>query len=340
MPAEAVYQIRSSEGLEKNKASDETEARVTVRVLVVYIYYETYLDLENLSFFLKNGVVFDDEHHVPHLRHSAVRYEVEYLFIIHGQVCSLPFPRDPRIHVCRTENRLDLASFFLLFDRQPSHPKPVDPFTYDYIAFLNSSCRGPFLAPSHGRRTWFEIFIHRLLDTDAHMVAPIMQIHEGVQFDNIHHPPSPFCHSYMFMLDRIAVNVLDHHFFQGQIPILKSHIDPSNKAYGCRLEFLLSLTLAVHNIRMTSLLIRNHNVDFLDRANWRVISRPPCPEIPGNYDGIDVHPLEVIFFKNNRRLHQERMLEHSGISKSSADTIDRYTKWMNEKSTAIRFCTI
>jgi len=53
------------------------------------------------------------------------------------------------------------------------------------------------------------------------------------------------------------------------------------------------------------------------------------PEIPYNYDGIDVNPFEIIFVKNIRNTHNLRLLKNSGISNILDKYLSKYIEWNN-----------
>jgi hypothetical protein len=85
---------------------------------------------------------------------------------------------------------------------------------------------------------------------------------------------------------------------------------------------------------INSLLLKYSTINISGKSNWDhtkwTQNKYTCPEIPGNYDGIDVTPFELIFIKNIRRKHRFRSWRHSGLSKTLEKYINTYTRWMKQ----------
>jgi len=288
--------------------------------IIFYLYHEDLESRENLKFFLQHG-----------RKEGGV-----FVWIIHDHHCSIEIPESTESipsKIIRKNNALDLVGFrqviHQLENDQDSHAQLFQPSRYDYVFFMNSSCRGPFLAPSSCVDRWWDIFIRRMQTKNAHLVGPVIE----VPFNSITCPETgqtlqsvPFVHSYMFAMDAEAFSM----FRKKVCPYLQ---DDTPRLTLLAIERYLSAVLLREGLRIDSLLIRYHNTDWLDRSQWIVRPTPrtrvTCPEVPGNYGGIDLSPLEVVFFKNVRRVHEGRSAVSAGISDAVQLMIHRYTEWIN-----------
>ena len=294
--------------------------------IVFYVYHESVQDADNLRFFLRHGLV-------PH---------VHFVFIIHGEECSVELPsseNSPEVTILRRPNTFDLVGFCNVLEEHFSDTIQQ----YGYIFFLNSSCRGPFLSPVITTYSphWTQIFISLLQNTDSHMVAPVIEIPpldiECLDTGHRRHAV-PFLHTYMFCIDHKALHVLREKIF----PLLK--VEGISRTDLLLIERQISACLLFNGLRIHSLLLKYRDVDWLDRRQWNYGKwawgmahtgggrmRLSCPEIPGNYGGIDIHPLEVIFFKNIRQTHDGRRKSEAGISEDTHRILERYTSWLRQK---------
>ena len=281
--------------------------------LVIYVYKEDGNEvLKNLQYFLEHGLIKNSH----------------YIFVINNYHCSLSIPASTLqipITVLRFPNNYDLVSWKrVIFE----YVKVNLLLTFDYVYFLNSTCRGPFI-PIYVKDNWQDIFRNRLLSTNSDACAPIN-----------HNPWSahktydvPFLHSYMFVLTKKAMTyLLSTDFF--------SHITPemSRGDVVMKGEVRMSSLLLKGNMRITSLVIKYKDADWLRKEhlnNKQWVYKNyyyPCPEVPMGYDGCEIHPLEVVFFKNVRNCNENRPRNVSGISSSMALLVDNYTRWFSKKN--------
>lgn len=287
--------------------------------IVFYLYHEDPESRQNLVFFLRHGV----------------KPGSTYVWIVHGHHCSVDLPESTDAipsKIVRKDNALDLVGFRWVVESLNNEDDALfHAGRYDYVFFLNSSCRGPFLAPSTGVDRWEDVFVRRMRSRNAHLVGPVLE----VPFNAIRCPETgqmlssvPFVHSYMLAMDAEAFAVVRDKVFR----YLQ---DDTPRHTLLIIERYLSAALLHAGLRIDSLLLRYRNTDWLDRSQWTVApadrGKLSCPEIPGNYQGIDLSPLEVVFFKNVRRVHEGRNATAAGISPSSRLLVDRYTQWCNEK---------
>jgi hypothetical protein len=195
---------------------------------------------------------------------------------------------------------------------------------FDYFYFINSSCIGPFLPPILDNN-YIEIINNKLTSYD--LVGPIIEYpddNHGYSLLNIDNNKNiPFIHTYMFAVNKSAFLLIQELF--------ENLTD--DKTENIYMERKISSYLLINNKKIYSFLMRFKNVDINDSENWDTSkwnNGLSCYEIPKNYFGMDINPLEVIFVKNIRNSHEHRKVENAGISKDLEIIIDNYSKW-NER---------
>ena len=280
-----------------------------MKTLIVYCYKEEYDTITNLAFFLKHGII-----------HSNNYY---YVFLINNMVCSLDLQETNTIRIFnRNENEYDLPSYkwFIQTMIQES-PTYFDQFGTFY--FLNSSCIGPFL-PTIVEANWIELFNKKLEKTD--LIAPIVEFppdSHGFTMIGIDTTLNvPFLHSYMFGTNASS------------FPLLKNlllEIDSVQQSISINYERKLTSEYLIHGKKIQSLLIAFSQIDINDKSIWNYKlwnkNSITCYEVPENYFGIDINPLEVIFIKNVRKVHSYRNFYASGISRYLYTTLVNYINW-------------
>ena len=135
----------------------------------------------------------------------------------------------------------------------------------------------------------------------------------------------PFIHSYMFGTSNKG--------FEDVCKTLSDITDKSKKEIVINTERKITSSILMNKLKVKSLLLRFKNVDVNDPVNWSFSKwntnlTSSCYEKPGNYFGIDVNPLEIIFVKNIRNTNETRGQEHSGISEWLKKMLDKYTEWL------------
>ena len=284
--------------------------------ILFYVYKEDPEDAENLRFFLEKGGYHDDPRHM-------------YVLIINDHLCSVPLPTTTtNFLVFRKKNSFDLSSW-----KEVVQLLGIDfVLQWKLIFFMNSSCRGPFLPVGIDRHQWRELFQRLFVsDSSVRIVGPVIEIPshpipwpESSEVDK--KLTVPFLHTYMFCVDRQGMRTLLDKIF----PLLTPE---SSKEDMIKIErwvtgvFLLSTSSPTDTVK--SLLLRHANTDWRNRSQWiPLVTGFTCPEVPGNYSGMDLHPLEVIFFKNIRRQHQFRSAHQAGLSPSTQRVLRQYSSWM------------
>lgn len=280
------------------------------RTLVLYCYYENEDNLQNLRYFLDHGYVASDD--------------VQYYFLINNGVCTVRFPKTDNVHVIeRTENTYDLLTYKWFF-------KTHNVVGYTSCYLINASCRGPFLPPYVGSKTWIQLLNDVLATSD--LVGPIIEIPpdtfgwtavDCTQSTNI-----PFIHTYMFGVSAKGLLALVQMFDEDETETKQDVV--------VVLERKITSYMLLRNLKIKSLQKRYESVNLNDSAVWDYKLWSPsgltCPEIPGNYDSIDVHPFEIMFVKNLRNVNETRGLEQAGISSVLASNIAKYTAWSSPQT--------
>lgn len=279
------------------------------KTLILYLYREDKQTKLNLDFFLKNAIIQSNLY--------------TYLFIINDHICSLDIPTSDNILVLKKENSYDLSSY-----------KEALEFTgknFDYFVFLNSSCVGPFL-PVYESTPWPELFTSQLNNT-VKLIGPIAEIPkdnfgsksiEEHKFVKKEEAGVPFIHTYMFAVDIEGLLILEKYNAFNEEKITRFELV---HIY----ERLITSSLLNEGFKVKCLLYKFKNVDLSDKRNWNFKlwskNRITDPEIPSNYNGIDVHPFELIFFKNIRNRHSYRPFLYSGLSRYMTKVTKLYLSW-------------
>ncbi len=281
------------------------------KTLLLYLYKENDDTKINLDFFVKHGVTESDD--------------ITFKFLINDFVCTVPIPQYENISIIKKSNSFDLSSYHVGLE-------PADIENFDYFIFMNSSCIGPFL-PTFIDGPWHQSML-TLLDHEVKLVGPVVEIPPDdlgakcIKNFNYIQPNDqhiPFIHTYMFATDKIGLAVLKGYgvFIDGEI----DQLDLIQKY-----ERLISSAIINEGFKIKSLLLRFKRINLVDKKEWvskKWSNKITCPEVPNNYDGIDLNPLEIIFVKNLRRKHLFRKARYAGISKTLKLYLHKYIEWQS-----------
>jgi len=247
-----------------------------MKTLVVYYYDETCTTLTNLAYFLKHGVINNQEY-------------MYYLII--NNICSIDIEEQVNMKIIKCpENDNDLVSYSWFFSQMgPSF------FTeFERFYFINSICLGPFITPIV-ESNWIELFNKRLESCD--LVAPVVEFppdNKGYSILGIEsHLNMPFLHSYMFGTNGSSIKLLMNIFKDFNSNTTESLIN---------YERLLTSKYILNNKKISCLLMAFKNIDINDKSLWyyKLWNRneQTCYERTQSYFGLDLNPLEVIFIKH------------------------------------------
>lgn len=280
-----------------------------MNTLIFYCYCETEQTKRNLQYFVDCG-----------LYENTTCF---YVFIINNNTCSVNIPNYSNVCILkRVENCLDLPTYKFAIDHlEQNRLIKLEDFKYYY--FINSSCIGPFI-PCWCENKWYEILNNKL--NVYSLIGPIIEIppdSSGLSYLGIHTGKNiPFIHSYMFGVNKDGFNIIKN---------LMPGANVSREENVYVIERILTSALLVKGLKVSSLLTKYKNIDWNNELNWNrhlwTHSGATCHEIPGNYDGIDVNPYEIIFVKNIRNSNATRTESHSGISDVLKKTLDKYIMW-------------
>lgn len=281
---------------------DENKTNDNLKSIVFYCYKEDESTKKNLQFFLDNGT-FDSNN-------------IKFVIIVNDNIITLKIPE--YCCIILKDNSYDMEAYKYAIEKTENLE------SFDTFYFLNSSCIGPFV-PEYCKKNWIEIF-NDMFIRDICLVGPIIEI--PGRFAPIIEIPDrfvpPFIHTYMFGVNKIGLEILltnDDVF-----------VKDVNKEHLLVCERLITSKILDKGKNVKSLLRKFRHINWLqkeiwNREIWQKSDLPSCPEIPFNYDGIDIHPFEIIFVKNIRDTHSNRIKSHSGISTSLSNILNNYIKW-------------
>lgn len=268
---------------------------------VLYAYYQTEEQESNLLFFLDKGIV-DEEN-------------TDYYFLITSPTISQALQDKTKdmkhkfIYVPSCETDGTAWSFCI-----NQHFNKVSP--HDIFIFINSSCCGPFL-PAYNEHNWIHL-LKSNIKSDVHMVGTIVEVPQDTN--------TPFIHSFMFMLDGVALDVLK------QRGLWKVYC---KKSAVMGFERNLTAFVLQANLNIKSLLSSQCQVNWLDKKYWSYNlwthwspKAPSCPEIPNNYYGINIHPFETLFIKNIRNANLTRSEKCAGFA--FGKEVSLYKMWLTK----------
>lgn len=279
------------------------------KTLVMYCYYETDETKDNLNFFVNNGIYNNPQY--------------QYIIIINNKKCSVNIPDYSNIKVIkRTENNSDLFTYKLILET--FNQNLLD--SYDRFYFINSSCLGPFMSNINSN-SWIDSM--NLLLNDYDLIGPVVEIpgdNLGFKALNINSNKNiPFIHTYFFGLNKFGFKILQNIF---------DEIDVDDKKFMVvNTERKITSAILTKNGKIKSFLTKFKNVDLNDQKNWQSSlwnknNKGSCYEIPNNYDGIDLNPYEIVFFKNIRNANTTRPEKNAGVDKIILNSINKYKHWL------------
>lgn len=244
---------------ESLKSSFTKPLVVEKKIIILYSYFESEATRkDNLTYFFKNGYF-----NVPN---------IDYLFILNGKY-TVDIPKMSNILTLERENKgWDFGAW-------------VDGLTaltqkYDYYIFLNDSCRGPFLINGLQGLDWIQIFCGLINDKVKLAGA------------TINCEVTPHVQTYAWVTDHIGLDILlQNHIFD---PITEEHVGQIilNREIGA------SKVILKNGFHINCMLNKYKYV-----LDWNDPMYKDCNHCMNpasgimQYDGMNVHPLEVLFIK-------------------------------------------
>lgn len=260
---------------------------MTNRNLVIYHYFEkdaSYRD--NFLHFLLFGVQDNND----------------YVIIISGDH-SLELPDLPNVRYVFTEpKRSDFGGYAELINQGLN----IDP--YQYIFFINSSVRGPFIPP-YVNSSWTQILLEQM-QADIGMVGTSIctlkaDFRHSINYQARYGGNTPFSHvqTMAYVLRREVLNSLIAQGFYRQ------DRDTSKTLAIEDYEIHLSQLVLAQGWNLRCLLPELNQVDYRKpHVNPNPSSTVGDPNEVLGYFGRSIHPYEGLFVKTNRHLFTEYYL--------------------------------
>ncbi len=269
--------VGRNEEINENLFKSETKSK-KVSVLVLYAYHEAPWRAENLKF-LMNKILFPPE--------KMEIFDFEYIFIINDFVLSVEIPQYKNVHIIKRENLgFDLCAWKTAIEYSIKQLNK----TYSYYIFMNASVRGPFI-PNYIKYTEWILPFLLMLNGQVKLVGTICQC-GGVPI----HIPGMFT-----MTDSIGFKIIS--------PLLScEYREKWHAIWHGELTWSRKIIENGYNIACLSIWwrdwdFRNQNATQKKCKEWKSFGTTDGDNyFPGQYDGGDLYPLEMIFFKTNRNI--------------------------------------
>lgn len=257
-----------------------------VRKVCFYVYYEKDEEYKkNFEFFQRYGI-YDN---------------MDYVIILNGK-CTVPIvviQRDNVRILYRDNIGYDFGAYahgLVVLGKKKEN--------YDYFFFINTSVRGPYMYPDSEKdlSSWSDTFIDLFDGKDVHLVGCTINVNVNCWWvESYYKRPGPFPHvqSYVFVLDRAGLDLLEPTIFSTDNPtcsfdetILKYEIGMSEKIL--KNNWNIACTARKYQGYDYRTLKSNINTSAL------VYYGDPC--YPFAYFGDHLDAREIIFIKTNRGL--------------------------------------
>lgn len=277
--------------------------------LVVYVYSHSNPEYEhNLEFFVRHGMRAGDGcDYVITIQHgSGLRFSSE-----------LPLLPSNAKYVHHENMCFDFGTIHWLFDT-----KQVDMENYRFFLFMNSSVRGPFLPAFWPGGVHWSRALTAKLTSRVKLVGPTISCQPASP------PPgsapsterrSVHVQAYLVATDQVGLAVLRQ---DGNV--LRCHPTAAEAMWHSEVGATSAILRAGYNL--DCLMLRYAGVDWRD-SSFAKCNAGESPLLEQSFDGMSVHPLEVMFVRVERNL---LALEWS--SATAAVAIDR---WMNHKRDSV-----
>ena len=235
--------------------------------LITYVYYETDQSIQNLNFFIKNGIFNQTD--------------VYFNFIIKDK-CSVEIPKYDNVKIIKTDNTgYDFGAY-------SDSISASDITKFKYFIFLNDTVRGPFIPRYISKNHWYKYFTSLLNDKTKLVGSTInyFDTADGI----VPYKLDPHIQSMSFATDRIGLNIL----IKNDIFNKRQHIETIKKSkiiFIRKFEIGLSRVIINAGYHITALhqSLNNKNVIKHGDIHYR-----------GIYFNSTLNPLEIMFIKTNR----------------------------------------
>jgi hypothetical protein len=301
------------------------------RILVVYCYYEKdQIYYNNFLYFFKHAIAPSHNNNSNNNNqqfNNAItnnKYDIEFDIVINGRCQMLDLDRlrratSPRCRV-RIVQRENYDYDFGAYNKSVAIREADGTMgAFDYMFFLNTSVRGPFL-PSYYKGHWLDPFLDLFRSSvDVHLVGTTINVldsptsREALNFKRLvkampgmEAPPYTHVQSQAFMMDRACYRFLSG---EGFFSAFNNNNNNNNS-----MDF--SMFIALKEVMMSQLVLKKArwNIaclvpEYRGRdyrrvgADFNPYSNQGDPCFHGACFGRTVHPFEVVFIKTNRGIH-------------------------------------
>ncbi|CAH1778986.1 unnamed protein product [Owenia fusiformis] len=258
-------------------------APASERILVVYAYseiaYDRYDSKSNLQFFIDFAI--NGKHH---------SYDVNYVIVVNGYNCTVNIPEQNNTYViARPNSGFDACAWKVGLDYMRN--KKGDKW-YKYFVLLNASVRGPFIPPYANDKHWTTYFT-KFLDSYVKLVG------------------TSICCSKIWPVHIQSMFLVTSQTGLALIEDLLKCGYRDKLAVTFNVEIKMSQAVLKKGFNIASLLKQWEDHDFRDKHRTDEMCSKHNTKKNGDpyfegayYDGIDIHPFEVMFFKTNRGVNQ------------------------------------
>ena len=159
------------------KKEKEKITKISDKILITYVYFETGTSINNLIFFLKNGV-FENK-------------KIKYNFIIKGSNISVKFPNYSNIEIINVKN---IGRDFYGYSYSISITN-INQFKY--FIFLNDTVVGPFIPRYLEKEKWYQYFTNLISNKVKLVGCTINKMHNNEHVQGM-----------AFTTDLVGLNIL------------------------------------------------------------------------------------------------------------------------------------
>lgn len=274
-----------------------------MKTAIIYAYFETVNAVYNLEFYAQIGITNDLDH--------------LYVFVINGEQCSVNLPQQDNVIVLKRPNiGFDFGAhghaIKYLLDKYTT-TNLIENLPFDYFIFMNCGVIGPFIPTYYPQSLhWSTIFSNKITDKVKLVSTTIvcLPLHDVGGY-------GPKIEGFCFCTDRIGLKVF---MDNGTIFVdHKTKYDAIVKG-----EYQISNVCFKKGYTIDCLLYKYSNVDWMDKKNWSQ-NNNKHPSRAGTYDGISIHPFEVVFHKMYWSHEPKKLVSH--------EFVDKYKSWkLQEKN--------
>lgn len=265
-----------------------------MKTAIIYAYFENNKTLYNLDFFIQVGLINDPNY--------------IFVFVINGFECSVHIPNNENCVVISRENTgFDFGAHRIGIDYLLNkHKCSIMNLPYDNFIFMNCGVIGPFLPTYYPKdMLWPSIFTSKLNDkvklVGTSLVTFAYNSYQGA---------GPFVEGFCFCLDKLGLNIV-----YNTNTVFTIHNTKEDAIHGG--EYGLSKAIRNAGYTLDCLLYKYQNIDWSNKENWINQNNHRHPSRSNTYDGITIHPFEVVF-------HKWHWMHHTPVN---FNYVMKYKKW-------------